>query len=58
MKDMQREKFIAEIKHYEDAIKKTTSKYLIKDYRKKVIKMKLELKEYDRYHNGCRSNIT
>ena len=53
MTDLQREKFITEINRYEDAIKKTTSKYLIKDYRKKILKMKSELKEYDRHHNGC-----
>ena len=55
MTDIQREKFVAEIKRYEEAINNTKSEYLKRDYQKKLKKMKLELKEYDRYHNGCRS---
>lgn len=48
-----RDKFILEIKYYEDAINKTDSKYLKRDYQKKISKMRAELREYDRYH-GCR----
>ena len=55
MTDIQREKFVAEIKRYEEVLKNTTSEHLKKDYQKKLKKMKLELKEYDRYHNGCRT---
>ena len=55
MKDPQREKFVAEIRKYETAIKNTASPFLKKDYRKKIRQMRFELAEYDRYHkNGCR----
>ncbi len=53
--DTQRAKFVAEIHQYEEAIQKTDSVYLKLDYKKKIRKMKRELKEYDRYHNGCSS---
>ena len=47
--DKQREKFINEIKRIEEALKKTKSKYLQKDYSKALRNMKHELKEYDKF---------
>ena len=55
MRDIQRDRFIAEIQRYEDAINNTKSEYLKRDYQKKLESMELELKEYDRYHNERRS---
>ena len=53
MPDLQREKFIAEMERCKVAIRQTTSPFLKKDYRKALKRMKAELAEYDRFHNGC-----
>lgn len=53
MIDKQREKFVAEIHKYEDAIKSTDSVYLKRDYLKKLKRMRKELKEYDNFKYGC-----
>lgn len=52
MIDKQREKFVAEIHKYEDAIKCTNSVYLKRDYLKKLKRMHKELKEYDNFKYG------
>lgn len=55
--DAQRDKFVAEIRRCEEALKKTKSKYLKRDYQKALKRMRSELAEYDRFH-GCRGSIT
>ena len=50
MANSQRDKFVEEIKKYEDIITHTSSKYLKRDYQKKLVQMKLDLIEYDMYH--------
>ena len=52
MATSQRDKFVEEIKKYEDIITHTNSKYLKRDYQKKLVQMKLDLMEYDRYHKA------
>lgn len=47
--DKMREAFVNEITRLEEAIKKSNSEYLKKDYQKAVNKMYSELKEYDYY---------
>ena len=47
--DKQREKFVAEIERLEEAIEKTDSKYLKRDYTKAVKRMKRELEDYDKF---------
>lgn len=44
-----REKHIAEMKRLEEAIAKTRSEHLKRDYGKRLRKMRSELKEYDAY---------
>lgn len=44
-----REKHIAEINRLSEAIRKTKSRCLKRDYLKALARMKEELKEYDRY---------
>jgi len=44
-----REKHIAEMRRLEEAIEKTESEYLKRDYGKKLRKMRHELKIYDAY---------
>ena len=50
--DKQRDAFVAEIMRLENAVKKTNSKYLKKDYGKRIAKMRMELKQYDKYKNS------
>lgn len=47
--DKQREIFVSEIRRLEEAVDKTKSKYLRRDYSRAIQKMKSELAEYDRY---------
>lgn len=47
--DKAEEIHIAEIDRLKEAIRKTNSKYLKRDYEKAVIRMENELKEYRRY---------
>ena len=47
--DKMREQHIREMHRLKDAISKSTSKYLIRDYTKKYKQMQIELKEYDEY---------
>jgi hypothetical protein len=47
----QREKFIEEMNRLKQAIAKTTSKYLIKDYTKQLKQMQKDLAEYDYWHS-------
>lgn len=47
--DKQREKFVDEMKRIEEALKKTKSKYLKKDYSKALRDMKRELRDYDKF---------
>ena len=46
-----RDEFVAEMKRIEEAINKTNSPYLKKDYKKALIRMRKELAEYDNYMN-------
>lgn len=46
-----REKHIAEINRMTDALAKTKSKHLIKDYKKGIARLKRELKEYDQWQS-------
>ena len=47
--DKMREKHIAEMERLKNAIDKTKSEYLKRDYKKALKRMSAELKEYDRY---------
>lgn len=47
--DIQRELFVNEIKRMKEAINKTTSSKLKKDYSKAIYRMSKELKYYDRF---------
>ena len=44
-----RDDHIAQILWMEDAIKRTSSEHLRRDYRKAVRRMKKELRDYDRF---------
>ena len=47
----QRQKFIEEMNRLKQAIAKTTSKYLKKDYTKQLKQMQKDLAEYDYWHS-------
>lgn len=49
--DKMRAKHIAEMDRLRDAIQRTDSEYLKRDYVKAIKRMKRELAEYDRYRN-------
>lgn len=51
--DRQRELFVNEINRIEEAINKSKSAKLKRDYSKAVKKMKKELKEYDNFRKGA-----
>lgn len=44
-----REKYVEEMDRLEKAITQTESKYLKKDYAKALYKMKIELRDYDKF---------
>ncbi len=48
--DRVRERHVKEMERYKEIADKTDSKYLRRDYMKKYHRMKLELEEYDSYH--------
>lgn len=50
--DKMREKHVAEINRLKDAIERTNSEYLKRDYSKALKRMQAELREYDRYKSG------
>ena len=50
--DKVREKHIAEMERLKNAIDKTDSEHLKRDYEKALKRMSNELKEYDRYKGG------
>ena len=50
--DKMRNKHIAEMERLKEAIAKTESEYLKKDYSKALKRMKKELAEYDKYRGG------
>lgn len=52
-----RDEFVAEMKRLEEAINKTNSPYLKKDYEKALIEMRKELVEYDNYMNQSKKLI-
>lgn len=47
-----REKHVTEMERLKNAIAKTKSEYLKKDYGKALKRMQAELREYDRYKKG------
>lgn len=47
--DPAREKFVADMEVLRDAISRTRSPYLRKDYEKALRRMERDLKEYDRF---------
>jgi len=47
--DRMREKYTEEMKRLEKSILLTSSKYLKKDYTKAICKMKMELRDYDKF---------
>lgn len=47
--DKQREKFVNEMKRIEEALNNTTSPCLKRDYKKALINMQKELKDYDKF---------
>ena len=47
--DKARERHVKEMERLQQAIKKTTSKHLIRDYVKALKRMARDLEEYDRY---------
>lgn len=49
--DKMREKHIAEMERLKEAIARSTSPYLKRDYTKAYKRMERELAEYDRYRN-------
>lgn len=51
--DKQREKFVSEINRMEEAINKSKSEKLKRDYSKALKKMKRELKDYDNFKKGA-----
>ena len=50
--DVQREKFVKEIQQLEEIVRQTKSKYLKRDYQKKLRRMQIDLLEYDMYHQN------
>ena len=50
--DKARERHIAEMNRLEDAISRTKSYKLKRDYTKTLNRMRKELIQYDRYHNA------
>lgn len=50
--DRQREAFRAEILRLEDAKRRTSSPHLRKDYGKAIRRMRAELRDYDRFKQG------
>jgi hypothetical protein len=54
--DKMREKHIAEMERLKNAIDKTESEYLKRDYKKALKRMSAELKEYDRYRSEVMQN--
>lgn len=56
MPDRMRAKHIAEIRRLEEAIKRTNSEYLKRDYTKNLNMMKKELREYDRFKANTGAN--
>lgn len=55
--DKQRELFINEMKRIEEALKKTKSEYLQKDYSKALRDMKRELRDYDKFRKQAEIKI-
>lgn len=53
--DKMREKHVAEMERIKDAIARSNSPYLKKDYTKAYKRMERELAEYDRYRNQGKS---
>lgn len=54
MVDKRRQEFVDEMNRLEQAIYKTDSEYLKRDYSKALKKMKRELAQYDKFMNGKR----
>lgn len=52
-----RDEFVAEMNRIEEAINKTNSPYLKRDYKKALIRMREELIEYDNYMNQTKKLI-
>ena len=52
MVDIRRTEFVSEMNRYRQAISQTDSKYLKRDYWKKLKKMEKDLAKYDKYHKG------
>lgn len=48
--DAQREKHLAEMDRLRDAIARTDSEYLRRDYLKALKRMERDLRDYDRFH--------
>ena len=49
MADKMRERHVKEMRRLQDAISRTTSKYLVRDYVRALKRMARDLEEYDRY---------
>ena len=47
--DKARERHVKDMERLQEAIKKTTSKHLVRDYVKALKRMAKDLEEYDRY---------
>lgn len=52
MADIQRELFISDIKRIKEALNKTNSEYLKRDYTKALKRKYRELRQYDKYHKS------
>lgn len=52
--DKARERHVKEMRRLQDAISRTTSKYLVRDYVKALKRMIRDLEEYDRYKAQAR----
>lgn len=53
-RDERRAEFLAEIKRMQDAMHRTHSQYLRRDYRIAIKEMTKELAEYDAYHKQAK----
>lgn len=50
----ERQKFIAEMKRIQEAMHKTKSQYLRRDYRIALKEMQKDLADYDAFHKGAK----
>ena len=52
--DEKRAEFVAEMKRIQEAMRKTKSQYLRRDYRIALKEMQKDLADYDAFHKGAK----